>query len=301
MTGRPKTLAAASVTASRSSSGAMPVEVGDGGVGAEDAGDLGEGDELAELGCPADLASGLAGGEVAGDRDGLRLDLQGAGEVVVGGDLDLDAEPGGQGLGQDRAVDAGVVPADQVEPVGGLDRLAFVGLDGDLAAAVHRGVGDGEDLGGDEGGVVDEQGPAFGHGPDQRPVDELVGAVGALGVLADEVGDRGVAVAGHGDQVGEGGLDQGRLAGTGRAVQQGGDARRAQGAQRRHVRHVGQYAGPVDLPVRAGHRRAARRRGRGEAGRRGAGEAGAGGAAVRGRAGAAGAALTALAVAGVAR
>jgi hypothetical protein len=59
-------------------------EVGDGGVGAEDAGDLGEGDELAELGCPADLAFGLAGGEVAGDRDGLRLDLEGAGEVVVG-------------------------------------------------------------------------------------------------------------------------------------------------------------------------------------------------------------------------
>ena len=44
--------------------------------------------------------------------------LRDAGEVVVGGDLDLDREPGGQGLGQDRAVDAGVVAADDVEPVG---------------------------------------------------------------------------------------------------------------------------------------------------------------------------------------
>ena len=47
------------------------------------------------------------------------------------------------------------------------------------------------------------------HGPDQRPVDELEGAVGLLGVLADQVGGRGVAVAGHRDQViAEGGLDQ---------------------------------------------------------------------------------------------
>src|SRR6202034_2526094 len=78
-------------------------EVGDGGFLAEDAGHLGVGKELAELGCPADLAVGLAGGEIPGGLDGAGVDLEGAGEVVVGGDLDLDREPAGQGLGQDRA------------------------------------------------------------------------------------------------------------------------------------------------------------------------------------------------------
>jgi len=39
--------------------GRDPGEVGDGGVQAEDLGDLGEGKQLAELGCPADLAVGL--------------------------------------------------------------------------------------------------------------------------------------------------------------------------------------------------------------------------------------------------
>ena len=89
--------------------GADPGEVGDGGVLAEDAGDPGVGEELAELGCPADLALGLAGGEVAGGADRAGVDLEAAGEVVVGGDLDLDREPAGKGLGQDRAVDPRVV------------------------------------------------------------------------------------------------------------------------------------------------------------------------------------------------
>jgi hypothetical protein len=59
-------------------------EVGDGGVQAQDGGDPLEGDQLAELGCPADLAARLAGGEVAGGPDGAVVDLQGVGEVVVG-------------------------------------------------------------------------------------------------------------------------------------------------------------------------------------------------------------------------
>ena len=99
------------------------------------------------------------------------------------------------------------------------------------------------------------------HCPDQRPVDELVRAVGLLGVLADEVADRGVAVAGHRDQVGEGRLDQARLAATRRPVKQGGDSLGAQCAQRLDVGHAGQYARPVDLPSRPGHRARLGRRG----------------------------------------
>jgi hypothetical protein len=119
-----------------------------------------------------------------------------------------------------------------VEAVGGGDRLALVRLDDYLAPAVHRRVADGEDRRADKRGVIDEEDPAFLHGPDQRPVDELVRAVGLLGVLADEVPHRGVAVPGHRDQVGEGRLDQARLARAGRPGQQGGNALGAQRAQR---------------------------------------------------------------------
>src|SRR6185437_2871564 len=135
--------------------GADPGEVGDGGVLAEDAGDPGVGEELAELGCPADLALGLAVGEVAGGADRAGVDPEAAGEVVVGGDLDLDREPAGKGLGQDRAVDPRVVAGHYIEAVGCLDDLALVGLDGDLAAAVHGGVGDRQHRRRDEGGVID--------------------------------------------------------------------------------------------------------------------------------------------------
>jgi hypothetical protein len=147
-----------------------------------------------------------------------------------------------------------VVAGYHVEAVGGCDRLALVRLDDHLAPPVHRRVADRQHRRGDEGGVVDEQHPAFQHRPDEGAVDELVGAVGPLGVLADEVADRGVAVAGHRDQVGEGRLDQARLAGAGRTGQQGGDSLGAQRAQRLDVGHAGQHARPVDLPARAGDR-----------------------------------------------
>ena len=63
---RPKALATASATDVAVLLGGDAGEVGDGGVLAEDGGDLGVGEQLAELGCPADLAAGLPGGEVAG-------------------------------------------------------------------------------------------------------------------------------------------------------------------------------------------------------------------------------------------
>ena len=148
----------------------------------------------------------------------------------------------------------GLWPATDVEAVGGGDHLALVGLDGDLAPAVHRGVGDRQHRRRDEGRVVDEEDPPLLHGPDERPVYEGEGAVGVLGVLADQVRRRGVAVAGDGDQVGEGGLDQAGLAGTGRPVQEGRHSFRAQLAQGLDIGHVGQGAGLVDLPVRAGDR-----------------------------------------------
>ena len=126
-------------------------------------------------------------------------------------------DPGGGGdRGGEAAHGAGDVAGD-TEPQG---------RGGDSPAG-----GAGEGLGGgdrarqyrrrDESRVVDEQDPAFGHGADERPVYEGEGAVGIVGVLADQVGGRGVAVAGDGDQVGEGRLDQRGLPGTGRSVQQG--------------------------------------------------------------------------------
>ena len=67
MTGRPKRLGGGVGDGVAVFLGGDAGEVGDGGVGAQDAGDLAEGDQLAQLGRPADLAAGLAGGEVAGD------------------------------------------------------------------------------------------------------------------------------------------------------------------------------------------------------------------------------------------
>jgi len=185
-------------------------------------------------------------------------------------------------------VDPGVVAGYYVEAVGRLDDLALVGLDGDLAPAVHGGVGDRHHRRRDEGRVVEQQDLALGHGPDQRPVDEGEGAVGVLGVLADQVGRRGVAVAGHRDQlVAEGGLDQRGLPGAGRPVQQGRHAGVAQPAQGLHVGHVRQRPRLVDLPVRAGDRPGRSRpggggrrrggRGRGVGRRRGGGRARGGG------------------------
>jgi hypothetical protein len=89
------------------------------------------------------------------------------------------------------------------------------------------------------------------------------------------VGGGGVAVAGDGDQVGEGRLDQAGLAGAGRPVHQGRHARLAQLAQGLDVGHVGQCAGLVELPVRSGDR--AGRSRRGGRGRRGGGRGHGGG------------------------
>ena len=175
-------------------------------------------------------------------------------------------------------MDSRVVAGYYVEAVGRLDHLALVGLDADLAPAVHGGVGDRQHRRRDEGRVVDEEDLAFGHGPDQRAVDELEGAVGLLGVLADQVGRRGVAVAGHCDQViAEGGLDQAGLPGAGRAVQQGRHAGVAQLAQGLDVGHVRQRPRLVDLAAWAGDRAGRSRLGGGRG--YGAGAAGAAGAA----------------------
>ena len=59
----------------------------------------------------------------------------------------------------------GLWPADYVEAVGCLDDLALVGLDGDLAAAVHGGVGDRQHRRRDEGRVVDEEDLPFAAWP----------------------------------------------------------------------------------------------------------------------------------------
>ena len=96
--------------------------------------------------------------------------------------------------------------------------------------------------------------PALAHRPHQRAVHEHVAAVGGLGVLADQVRDRGVPVAGHGDQIGEGGLDHRGLAGAGRPVQQRGHPGRAQLAQRGHVRDPRDQPRVIQLPARAAHR-----------------------------------------------
>src|SRR5258708_1553935 len=103
----------------------------------------------------------------------------------------------------------GVCAADHVDPVGRFDHLALVRLDDD-AAAVHRRVRHRQHLRGDQCRVVDQQHRAFGHRPDQRPVHELIAPVGPLGVLADEIRDRSVAVAGDGHHGFEGGLDRAR-------------------------------------------------------------------------------------------
>jgi len=66
-------------------------------------------------------------------------------------------------------VDSGVVAGYYVEAVGRLDYLALVGLDGDLAPAVHGGVGDRQHRRRDQGRVVEEEDLAFLHRPHQRP------------------------------------------------------------------------------------------------------------------------------------
>jgi hypothetical protein len=131
---------------------------------------------------PSSSRSCGAGGEalVEGDGglDGGGGDAEMFGEVPVGGDLEVHLEPGGEGFGEDGAVDAGVVSGHHVEPVDGLDAFVAVGRDGDHAAAVHRRVQHREDAGWDQRRVVDEQGSAFAHRDDEGAVDELVAAVG---------------------------------------------------------------------------------------------------------------------------
>ncbi len=56
---------------------------------------------------PADLAVGLASGQVLRRPHGPWVDAQRAGEVIVGRDLDRRGEPGGEGFGHDGAVYAG--------------------------------------------------------------------------------------------------------------------------------------------------------------------------------------------------
>ena len=99
---------------------------------------------------------------------------------------------------------AGVVSGDHVEPVSGVDDLAAVGLDHDLAAAVHRGVDHREHGRRDQGGVVDEQ--RHTRHASRAPAGRARTRSGrrrGLGVLADEVGDRGVPVALNREQVGK--------------------------------------------------------------------------------------------------
>ena len=210
----------AAVTSSRASSGAMPARLARAAVMPRWSRTCDEAEQFAQLRRPHGLAGGEVGVEV--DRGGHdRLgDAELAGEVPVGGDVQVDGEPGGQGLGEHRAVHARVVAGDDVEPVDGLHGFVAVGGDGDGAAAVHGRVQHGQDAGRDEGGVVDQQHPPLAHRGDEGPVDELVAAAGDRVVGAEEVVDDGVAGAGDGEQVGERGLDHGGLAGAGRPVQQ---------------------------------------------------------------------------------
>ena len=193
-------------------------------------------------------------GEVSGDPDHPGIDPQRQGEVIVRADLDLHAEPARERLRQHRPVDAGIMARHHVEARLRLDGLALVGLDLDLPAPVHRGIQRRQDLRRDQGGIVDQQGAALGHRGDQRTVLEDVGSRVVLCVLADQVADRGVAVTGDGEQVRERRLDQTRLAGARRAVEQHRHVGVAQAVQRLDVGQIGQLPGVVELAPRAADR-----------------------------------------------
>ena len=168
----------------------------------------------------------------------------------------MDGEPGGQGFGEDRAVHAGVVPGDDVEPVGGFDGLVAVGGDGDDPRGRPS---PGTAPPGRVGGMrvassINSTRPSR-IAVHQRSVHELVAAAGDRGVVAEEVVDGGVAVAGDGEQVGEGGLDHGGLAGAGRPVQQRRHLLGAQPPQFLDVPALAEPARVVQRAVRVGYGR----------------------------------------------
>jgi hypothetical protein len=152
-------------------------------------------------------------------------------------------------------VDSRVVSGDHVEPVLGGDDLAFMSLDDDLLAPVHRGIHRRKNLGADQGGVIDQQGPAFQHGLEYGPVLELISAVVLLGPVPDQVPDRGVPIARDRDQIVERGLGHGGLSGARGSVEQCGDSGIPQPSEGLYIGDSRcQRAGVVELPVGAGDR-----------------------------------------------
>jgi len=147
-----------------------------------------------------------------------------------------------------------VMASDDVEAVGGLHAFVAVAGDGDHAAAVHRRVQHRQHAGWDEGGVVDQQRPAFTHRHHEGAIEELVAAVRGRQEPAEEVVDQRVFGAGDGEQVAERGLDQGGLAGSRRPVQQHRDLLVPQPAQHVDVGGSGQPAGEVQLAIGPAYR-----------------------------------------------
>ena len=195
--GRRRRRATAAATVSRSSSGAMPTRFAGGRLGAEDLGDaLANAISSRSWGAQPISPRPCRAARLRGGAHRAAVDPSWRGQVVVGGHLDLGGEPARRAhrTGPRRARRGCARPPRRTRRR--RDDLAAVGLDGDLAAPVHRRIHHREHGGRDQGGVVDEQGPALAHRPHQRAVHEHVPAVGGLGVLADQVGDRGVAVAG---------------------------------------------------------------------------------------------------------
>lgn len=75
--------------------GRDPEKVGHRRLRPEDAGHLLEGDQLAQLRRPPDLPGLLTAGQVACDTYRARLDVEGAGQVIVGGHANCLARAAG--------------------------------------------------------------------------------------------------------------------------------------------------------------------------------------------------------------
>ena len=106
-----------------------------------------------------------------------------------------------------------------------------------------------------QGGVVDQQHPAFAHRDRQRAVGAGEGAVGLGYEPAGEVLGAGVAGTDQGQQVGERGFGKGGFAVAGWPGQQRRDPLDPQVAQDVDVGAFGEVPRVIQLPVGSGHRR----------------------------------------------